>query len=217
MRSQPGVELALQKQTGTNTKVISLEPFALNDLWTDIAKVGAACGYLDRAQELIGCLQRRMEDISKLAAGATSRPRVAAIEWLEPIMAAGNWVPELIEKAGGENLFGIAGQHSPWMTWDELVKADPDVIVALPCGFDLARTREEMHWLSERPEWAHLKAVKSGRVYLCDGNQFMNRPGPRLVESLLIFAELFHPGLFEPRLKGSGWEEFVPAVVGPCK
>ena len=211
------VELALQKQTGTNTKVISLEPFALNDLWTDIAKVGAACGYLDRAQELIGCLQRRMEDISKLAAGATSRPRVAAIEWLEPIMAAGNWVPELIEKAGGENLFGIAGQHSPWMTWDELVKADPDVIVALPCGFDLARTREEMHWLSERPEWAHLKAVKSGRVYLCDGNQFMNRPGPRLVESLLIFAELFHPGLFEPRLKGSGWEEFVPTVVGPCK
>ncbi len=135
-----------------------------------------------------------------------AKPRIAALEWLEPLMAGGNWVPELIEMAGGKNLFGLAGQHSPWMTWEELVVADPDVIVALPCGFDLARTRSEMYWLTERTGWNDLKAVRSGKVFVCDGNQFMNRPGPRLVESLQIFAEILHPGLFEPLLEHVGWE-----------
>jgi iron complex transport system substrate-binding protein len=123
-------------------------------------------------------------------------------------MAAGNWVPELIEKAGGENLFGVAGQHSPWMTWEELAAADPDIVVALPCGFDLQRTRMEMHWLTERTGWSTLKAVRTNQVFICDGNQFMNRSGPRLVESLQIFGEMLHPELFLPALKGVGWQRF---------
>jgi iron complex transport system substrate-binding protein len=137
-----------------------------------------------------------------------TKPRVAAIEWLEPLMAAGNWVPELIAMAGGQNLFGKAGQHSPWMTWEEVVAADPDVIVALPCGFDLPRTRAEMYWVTERPEWTSLQAVRDRNVFLCDGNQFMNRPGPRLVESLRTFAEIFHPDVFGKSLEGSAWERF---------
>jgi len=111
--------------------------------------------------------------------------------------------------ANGQNLFGVAGQHSPWMTWDQLVEANPDCIIVLPCGFDIARTRAEMHWFTERRAWQSLSAVRSGDVFLCDGNQFMNRPGPRIVESLQIFAEVLHPELFPPRLQGLGWERFA--------
>ena len=204
------VELALQRQTGTNAQVISLEPFALRDLWADILRVGTACGHTDRAHALVDRLQARMAHISSVAAQATHRPRVGAIEWLDPLMAAGNWVPKLIEMAGGENLFGRAGQHSPWMTWDDLIQADPGIIIALPCGFDLDRIRSEMHCLTAHPAWPNLSAVRNHRVYLCDGSQYMNRPGPRLVESLQIFAEILHPELFPPSMKHSAWDSAVP-------
>jgi iron complex transport system substrate-binding protein len=203
------VERALQSDTAPGTKLISLEPYALRDLWTDLRRVGEACGHVDAAETLTASLRARMEALAARATAAQRRPTVAAIEWLEPLMAAGNWVPELVEMAGGENLFGAAGRHSPWLTWEQLVAAQPEVIVALPCGFDLARTRSEMHWLTERPEWMELEAVRAGRVFLCDGNQFMNRPGPRLVESLQIFAEVLHPQLFEPAIEGVGWERLA--------
>jgi iron complex transport system substrate-binding protein len=107
----------------------------------------------------------------------------------------------LIAKAGGRNLFGEAGRHSPWMRWDELVAADPDVIIVAPCGFDLARTGEELYWMTQRPGWSELRA----RVYLADGNQYFNRPGPRVVETLRILAEILHPEQFEPTLRGVAW------------
>ncbi len=200
------VERALQQQTATDARIISLEPYALIDLWRDIGRVASACGCDARGEALIGSLQKQMNCIAARAKRAGAKPRVAAIEWLEPLMAGGNWVPELIEMAHGENLFGSPGEHSPWMTWEQLMAADPDIIVALPCGLDLERTRSEMHWLTERPEWSRLTAVRTGRVFLCDGNQFMNRPGPRLVESLQIFAEMLHPALFEPAFEHIGWE-----------
>jgi iron complex transport system substrate-binding protein len=202
------VERALQNQTGTDARVVALEPYALDDVWQDIRRVASACDCEQRGNALIATLQSRMHCIQERAQGSSARPTVAALEWLEPLMAGGNWVPELIEMAGGRNLFGTAGQHAPWMSWQQLLDADPGVIVALPCGFDLKRTREEMHWLSNRSEWNALRAVRSGRVFLCDGNQFMNRPGPRLVESLQIFAEIFHPDLFAPALEYVGWEKF---------
>ena len=117
-------------------------------------------------------------------------------------MAAGNWTPELIEMAGGINLFGEAGKHSPWMTWDELAAADPDVIVIAPCGFDLARTEQEMHWMTGRPGWSTLRARK---YYLADGNQYFNRPGPRVVETLEFSGEILHPDRFAPTLRGTAW------------
>jgi len=123
-------------------------------------------------------------------------------------MAAGNWMPELVELAGGVNLFGEAGKHSPWMTWPELAAADPEVIVVSPCGFDIARTMQEMALLSNRPEWPELKAVQARRVYVADGNQFFNRPGPRVMESLEIMAEMLHPGTFSFGYEGSGWVRY---------
>lgn len=202
------VERAVQNETGTRAHVIALEPYALADLWRDIQRIADACGHAEQGRELIANLQNRLQSIVQRARRAAMRPTVAAIEWLEPLMAGGNWVPELIKLAGGRNLFGMAGRHSPWMTWGQVIQADPDAIVALPCGFDLTRTRAEMHWLAERAGWKQLRAVLSGRVFICDGNQFMNRPGPRLVESLQAFGEMLHPELFKPELEHSAWEKF---------
>ena len=113
------------------------------------------------------------------------RPRLACIEWIEPLMPTANWMPELIEMAGAENVV--------WRTWEDLAAADPDVILVMPCGFDLARAVGEMHWLTGRAGWGGLRAVRNGRVYAADGNQYFNRPGPRLVESLAILAAIAHP------------------------
>ena len=201
------VERAIQDELSIDARVVSLEPYALADVWLDIKRVASTCCCPKSGRVLVRRLQERMRAIEERAISG-ARQRIAAIEWLEPLMAGGNWVPELIEMAHGENLFGLAGQHSPWMTWKQVVAADPDVIVALPCGFDLERTRGEMYWLSNRAGWSELKAVRTGRVFVCDGNQFMNRPGPRLLESLRIFAEILHPDLFEPTLEHAGWERF---------
>jgi len=185
-------------QRETSAQIISLEPNGLHDLWADILRIGTACGHADRAHKLNAELQNRMSALAETATKATRRPRVAAIEWLEPLMPASHWVPELIWIACGENV--------DWLKWDDILKEDPDILIALPCGFDLARTRHEMHWLTGRPGWDRLRAVQTSQVYLCDGSQFLNRPGPRLVESLQIFGEIFHPQLFPPRLEGIGWQ-----------
>lgn len=203
------VHSALTGQTGVRAEVIPLETYSLGDLWSDIRRVARECEEAEAGEKLVAALQERMDTIEKYACPTKARLRVAAIEWLDPLMAAGNWVPELIEKAGGINLFGIAGQHSPWMNWRQLIEADPDVIIAMPCGFDLPRTRIEMASLETCQEWKNLKAVRNGRVFLCDGNQYMNRPGPRLVDSLQIFAEIFHPERFAPDLEGIGWERWL--------
>jgi len=200
------VERALTGWVSSRPKLVSLEPNALADIWRDIRSVAAACGVIDQGEQVVHALQTRMNEISGKAAQAARCPRVACIEWHEPLMAAGNWVPELVEMAAAANLFGEAGLHSPWMTWEKLQAADPDVIISMPCGFDLARTRQEMYWLTGRPEWPKLRAVQDGQVYLADGNQYMNRPGPRVVESLQILAEILHPELFQPKLRGSAWE-----------
>jgi iron complex transport system substrate-binding protein len=123
-------------------------------------------------------------------------------------MASGNWMPELVAMAGGRNLFGEPGGQSPRLDAAELAAADPDVIVVLPCGFDIERTRVEMAALTHRPEWRGLRAVRQGQVFLADGNQFFNRPGPRLVESLEILAEILHGEAFHFGWVGRGYEQF---------
>lgn len=200
------VERALMGSISSRPKLVALEPNSLGDIWEDIRRVAAACGVVSRGEDVVAALRGRMDRITALARTSPCCPRAACIEWHEPLMSSGNWVPELVERANGENLFGQARQHSPWMSWDELLAADPEVIVTMPCGFDLDRTRQEMYWLTARPEWAKLRAVKGGHVYLVDGNQYMNRPGPRIVESLEILAEILHPELFEPKLKGAAWQ-----------
>jgi iron complex transport system substrate-binding protein len=201
------VERSVASRLASRPKIISLTPNSLADVWDDIRRVADALKIVEHGESVVASLQARMCAVSDKARRAGVRPRVACIEWQEPLMAAGNWMPELIEMAGGANLLGEPGKHSGYLQWTELVTADPDVIVISPCGFDLARTEQEMYWLTQRPEWARLRAVQTGRVYLADGNQYFNRPGPRLVETLQILAEILHPETFEPQFEHTGWRK----------
>lgn len=199
------VEDAVCRMVASKPRIVSLEPNALEDVWRDIAKVADALGVADRGRALVDELQRRIDTVAARAMMAAERPTVACIEWVEPLMAAGNWMPTLVDLAGGVNLFGEAGKHSPWMTFDELVARDPDVIIILPCGYDIARARQDLPLLEREPRWSSLAAVRAGRVFVADGNQYFNRPGPRVVESLEILAELIHPALFPPHHTGAYW------------
>jgi iron complex transport system substrate-binding protein len=203
------VEEAVCQIIGSQPRIVSLEPMKLADIWTDIRSVAVALGAPSRADELIDRLQARLDEIAARAACLPRKTRVASIEWIEPLMCAGNWVPELIEIAGGEEVLGQAGKHSPYMAWDQLREADPDAIVLLPCGFDIDRTRREMPPLVAHPGWRDLRAVRESRVFLTDGNAYFNRPGPRLVESAEIFAEMLHPEAFHFGHEGRGWERWT--------
>jgi len=194
------VEAAIARGLKGSPTVVSLQPDSLEQIWGDIRRVSAALEIGERGESLIASLKARMPQ-RKMEADA---PKIACIEWIEPMMAAGNWTPELIERAGGVNLFGEAGQHSPWMTWDQLVAADPDIVIVAPCGFDLTRTAEEMYWLTDRAGWRDLRAVRTRRVYLADGNQYFNRPGPRVVETYEMLVEMLHPDS-PARHRGNGW------------
>ncbi|HUG91802.1 MAG TPA: cobalamin-binding protein [Planctomycetaceae bacterium] len=200
------VETAVCRMVGSRPQIVSLEPNSLADVWTDIRRVAEALGAPERAESLIAGLKSRLADLWEQTSALRLRPAIACIEWVDPLMAAGNWMPELVDIAGGVNLFGEPGRHSPWMTWDDLVSRDPDVIAVMPCGFDIERSRREMPVLSTRPEWPRLKAVRTGRVHLTDGSQFFNRPGPRLVESAEILAEILHPRRIDFGHEGRGWQ-----------
>ena len=204
------VQRALGDWTGVLPRVLSLAPETLDDVLADMVKVGEALGAPEQGEALV----RRMSEGLKAVRNQTSgegHPSVVCIEWLEPLMAAGNWVPSLVTAAGGRNLLGRNGEHSPWLTWEQLLQANPDMIVAMPCGFSLARTREEFPIITAHPEWKALRAVQSGQVYLTDGNQFFNRPGPRLVESAQILAEIIHPNCCAFGHEGTGWQRLSSA------
>jgi len=201
------VEQAVAKHLSFQPNILSLQADRLSGIWKDIRSVADALGIEEKGRELVDRLMESMQQISSQPLAASERPSVACLEWLEPLMAAGNWMPELVEMAGGKNLFGEAGKHSPWMSWEDLCKSDPDIVVILPCGFTLNRTAKELYWLTDRPEWKSLKAVNTHRVYITDGNQYGNRPGPRIVESLQILAEIIHPTVFDARFKGTGWKQ----------
>ena len=203
--SERDVEQAVRDWLDGQGEIISLNPNRLEDVWTDIIRVATALGNPGNGEDVAETLRERMSEIHGRTAQLERRPRVAVIEWIDPLMAAGNWMPTLVDMAGGRNLFGKAGEHSPWMTLDELERSDPDVVVVAACGFGLERTRSEMHPLTDRPEWRALTAVTEGQVFLTDGHHFFNRPGPRLVESLEILAELLHPESIAPRHRGPAW------------
>lgn len=191
--------------TAQPSQIVSLEPNRLGDVWEDIRRVAVACGVPERGEALIARLRRRVLAIAMKAGPLEPKPTVAAIEWIEPLMTAGNWMPELIELAGGAPLFGEAGRHSPWLEWHDVVSQDPDVLLVSPCGFGIPRTLQELALLEGRPGWSGLRAVQEGRVFVADGNAYFHRPGPRLVESLEILAEILHPATFRFAHQGSGW------------
>lgn len=203
--NQADVDVAVAEWTGTRPEVVSLAPYSFADVFSDMQRVASALGAPERGDKLVHDLQMRCDEIREVASRVKNKPTVACIEWIEPMMAAGNWMPTLIEMAGGRNLFGKAGEHSQWMKFEELIAADPEVILIAPCGFGIPRASDELHLLQKQNGWKQLRAVRDRRVFLADGNQYFNRPGPRIVESLEILAELIHPHTFHFGHEGEGW------------
>jgi iron complex transport system substrate-binding protein len=172
-------------------EVVSLDPKSLADVFADIRLVGDVTGQGEEARELLRQLEGRIQKV-RAAVDGRLRPRVAALEWLDPPFAGGHWVPEMIEIAGGIDALATPGSHSARLTWEQLQAADPDVIVAMPCGFDEAGARGQVETIAGRPEWQALRAVRDGRVYCVDANGCFSRPGPRLVDGIEQLARLIH-------------------------
>jgi iron complex transport system substrate-binding protein len=208
--SAADVEAAVKK-SGVQARVLALSPDTLADVFCDVLVVGEAMGALAKAREVVARLKARVASVAwrvgamrhgRLEACPTvgrqgeACPTVAMIEWLDPPMAAGNWVPELVRLAGGNDVLGKAGAHSHWITWDDVAAADPDVVVLVPCGFTLDRTLAEANSAAVRPHLEQLRAFREGRCFAVDGHNLFNRPGPRLVDSLELLAEILHPTAF---------------------
>jgi iron complex transport system substrate-binding protein len=201
------VEKAVASLTHTAPEIISLKPNLLKEVWADIERVANV--FQVDSLKVLENLEARVKIVAQKTQGLSQTenlPTVACIEWIDPLMAAANWIPELVTLAGGKPLFSITGQPSPQLTWENLITGNPDIIVFMPCGFDLDRTHQEAELLTKNPEWQKLRANQTGRVYITDGNSYFNRPGPRLVESLEMLAEILHPEIFQYGYKGETWE-----------
>jgi len=200
------VEQALAGWTARRPRLTPLNPASLSDIFADIERVAAALGAPERGSRLVARIRERMESVASAACALRERPRVVTIEWMSPLMTAGNWMPELVAMAGGEDVLGRPGRHSDWISWETLRSADPDVILVIPCGFSLDGVEREIDLLTTLPGWSDLEAVTTRRVYLGEANQYFNRPGPRLAETLEILAEILHPEFFGFGYDGIGWK-----------
>ena len=202
------VEKALDNYLDKQTHIVSLQPNKLEDIFKDIQTVADALGVTSAGNTLIEDLQERVDIIRHKLKYVESRPTVACIEWLEPMMVSGNWIPELVGLAGGKSVLAEAGKHSPYIKWDDILLADPEIIIVMPCGFAMERTMREVGLLLDLPQFADTRAAKNNQIYIADGNQYFNRPGPRIVDSIEIMAEIIHPKLFSFGYEVNGWIKF---------
>ena len=202
------VELALSDLLDKECQLISLQPNGLNDVYRDIRTIAEQLGVENAAEELLELSDERINIIRHKLKFITEKPRVACIEWLSPLMIAGNWTPEIVEIGGGLPVLTEAGKHSSYINFQDILQADPDIILIMPCGFSIQRTLQEIGLLLDTPGWTHLQAVKTQRVYIADGNQYFNRSGPRMTDSIEIMAEIINPKQFIFGYKGNGWVQF---------
>ncbi len=176
-------------------EVVSLKPRGLGGVLEDILTVGKACGAEPAAEELVRSLEARIQRVRE-AAAALDRPRVFCVEWYDPVFASGHWVPEMVEIAGGEDALGTAGQDSKKISWDRVLKFDPQVLILMPCGFDTERAFEDLPILAKYQGWRSITAVETGAVFATNGSAYYSRPGPRLVDGLELMAKMIHPEAF---------------------
>ncbi|HEY8368287.1 MAG TPA: cobalamin-binding protein [Thermodesulfobacteriota bacterium] len=186
--------------------VVSLLPSNLADVMGDIRRVAEATGRVQAAERVVAGLEARIDAVRQRVAGA-DRPVTAAIEWLDPIMIGGHWVPEQVAIAGGTDPLGRVGAPSAKVEWQAVVDARPEVLVLMPCGFDRERTTREAAAISSRPGFADLPAVRAGRVFAVNGHAYFNRPGPRLIDGIELLAHLLHP-------ERVPWPAGLPASAG---
>ncbi|MCW5798535.1 MAG: cobalamin-binding protein [Nitrospira sp.] len=181
-------------------RLVTLNPRRLDDILQDIATLGIALEREEAGAQFAAQLRGRLEAVRKMVSTASTRPRVACLEWLSPLYTAGHWVPDMVAAAGGIDVLAEAGAASHRIEWDMLAESEPDVIVLMPCGFTVARTKMELAPLTSRPEWKDLPAVRRGQVYLVDALSYFSRPGPRLIDGVEQLAAVFHPACFHDRL-----------------
>jgi iron complex transport system substrate-binding protein len=175
--------------------VVSLKPRGLGGVLEDVLTVGKACGAEPAAEELVRSLEARIGSVRERAKGL-DRPRVFCAEWFDPLFASGHWVPEMVSIAGGEDSLGLAGQDSRKIPWDLVVAYDPEVLVLMPCGFDVGRTADDVPLLAKNEGWRSISAVKAGAVFATNGSAYFSRPGPRLVDGLELLSRMIHPEVF---------------------
>ena len=176
----------------------------MGDVLEDIRRVGTATGAEDKAEQIVSEMQNRIDQIASRTAEVGHRPRVLHLEWVDPLMCGGHWVPEMVEMAGGENCFGDKETGSFRLEWEEIIASQPEVIILMPCGFDVKRAVQDLPLLSDMEGWGTLPAVKDNRVYAIDAGAYTSRSGPRLVVGLEIMAEMIHPELFSGLIPESG-------------
>lgn len=202
------VELVLKDFLEKDCRIISLQPNGLEDVYKDIQNLADQLGVGKAGAELLELSEERINIIRHKLKFITEKPTVACIEWLSPLMIAGNWTPEIIEIGGGIPVLTEAGKHSSYIDFQDIIDTDPDIILIMPCGFSIQRTLQEIGLLLDSPGWAELKAVKTQRVYIADGNQYFNRSGPRMTDSIEIMAEIINPKQFIFGYEGNGWVHF---------
>jgi iron complex transport system substrate-binding protein len=174
-------------------RILTLQPHTLGDVWNDIRRIGDATGKSREADEFANRQESKVSAIRAAVSGSAARPRVACIEWLDPIYVGGHWVPEMVDAAGGVDVLGRAGQPSFTVTSDQVIAAKPDVIVIMPCGYSVKHTEHELRRTPLPPEWNQSAAVSDKRVFIVDANSYFSRSGPRLAEGVAILANLLHP------------------------
>jgi len=194
VKYQDVLDLVANEPSLAKARVVALNPTTLEEIFADIHRVGESIARNDAALEYVTKLRARVDAVRKATdIPIAQRPRTACIEWIDPLMLAANWMPQLVDLAGGSQPQAAQGHHSTYNRWDEVVTFDPEVLIVMPCGFDLARAVSESDTLRAKPGWGDLSAVRNRRVYAVDGNAYFNRSGPRIVDSLEILAGLLHP------------------------
>lgn len=202
--ASPGDLASVLSDLRRKPEVLSLNPQSLGDVWKDILAVGSAIGRTGQARELVDELEGRVLAVVQAVSGSSTRPRVACLEWLDPVYVAGHWVPEMVACAGGVDVFGKAAEPSFRQTWEAVLKANPEVIVIMPCGYGLQQAVKDFNIMTPPEGWESIQAVRDGRVYGVDASGYFSRPGPRLAGGVEILASILHPGLLSaPREAGA--------------
>ena len=183
--------------------MLTLNPHRLEDVLRDIETLGGALGQERAGRQLTTELRRRLDAVRTRLSSETVHPKVACLEWLSPLYTAGHWVPDMVEAAGAIDALATAGTASRKVNWDTLFASAPDVVVLMPCGFTIQRTRAELAAVTEHPQWKSLPAVRRGAVYLVDALSHFSRPGPRLIEGVEQLAAICHPDCYGNRLPAS--------------
>ncbi len=184
--------------------MVSLDPACIADVLDDVRRVASATGTEAIAAPLVAGWQARIDAVTQRAAKADHQPKVLHLEWTDPAMCGGHWVPEMVDMAGGINCFGDRASGSFPLEWDDVVASQPDVIVLMPCGFNVERALQDVPGLTAKAGWETLPAVQNARVYAIDAGAYTSRSGPRLVMGLEILAAILHPELFTSEMIPEG-------------